>query len=158
MQRLLGSRVTSPAIRLTCFVTGLVVLISLAACRRGMPVIDPSPGPVRADGTISGTVRGPEGTSAIENRDVAVINVDTGVRAEGKTNNAGGFTFKVAPGKYRVELALLPGEVIVKQPGVINVNRSDVDAHADFVVGSRKDARPRFTAPRMYDGLGSPSA
>ena len=123
-----------------------------------MPVIDPSPGTAIADGTISGTVRGPEGTSAIENRDVTVINVDTGARAQVKTNNAGGFTFKVAPGKYRVELALLPGEAIVKQPGVINVNRSDVDAHADFVVGSRKDARPRFAAPRGYDGLGSPSA
>jgi hypothetical protein len=158
VQRLLGSGLTSSAIRLTCFVTGLVVLISLAACRRGMPVIDPSPGPAQADGTISGTVRGPEGTSAIENRDVTVINVETGTRAQGKTNNAGGFTFKVAPGKYRVELALVPGEVLVKQPGVINVNRSDVDAHADFVVGSRKDARPRFTAPRLYDGLGSPSA
>ena len=148
----------APVIRLTCFVAGIIVLITLAACRRGMPVIDPSPGTAQADGTISGTVRGPEGTSAVENRDVTVVNVDTGVRAQVKTNNAGGFTFKVAPGKYRVELALLPGEVIVKQPGVINVNRSDVDAHADFVVGSRKESRPRFSAPRIYDGLGSPSA
>ena len=120
-------------------------------------MFDPSPRPSQTDGTISGTVRGPEGTSAIDARDVAVVNVATGERSQVKTNNAGGFTFKVKPGEYRVELVLLPGEVLVKQPGVINVNRSDVDAHADFVVGTRRVARPRFAAPR-FDGLGSPIA
>jgi hypothetical protein len=140
---------------LICFATGFAVLLSVAACRRGAPVFDPTPGPAQADGTISGTVRGPEGTSAIDGRVVTVINVATGERAQTKTNNAGGFTFKVKPGKYRVELALLTGEVIVKQPGVINVNRSDVDAHADFVVGA--GSRPRIAAPRI-DGLGSPIA
>ena len=148
----------SSRLRLICFATGIVVLLSLAACRRGAPVFDPSPRPTQADGTISGTVRGPEGTSAIEGRDVTVVNVDTGVRDQVKTNNAGGFTFKVKPGKYRVELALLSGETLVKQPGVINVNRSDVDAHADFIVGTSRVARPRFAAPRAADGLGSPSA
>ena len=143
--------------RLICFAGGVAVLLTIAACRRGVPVIDPSPGPVQADGTISGTVRGPEGTSAIEGREVAVVNVETGAREVVKTNNAGGFSFKVKPGKYRVELTLIPGEVLVKQPGVINVNRSDVDAHADFVVGSHRVSRPRFAAPRS-DGLGSPIA
>ena len=148
----------SSGLRLICFVTGVLVLLSIAACRRGAPVFDPSPRPAQADGTISGTVRGPEGTSSIEGRDVTVVNVDTGVRAQVKTNNAGGFTFKVKPGKYRVELVLLAGETLVKQPGVINVNRSDVDAHADFVVGNSRIARPRFASPRAADGLGSPSA
>ena len=46
-----------------------VTLLSLAACHGG-PVIDLSPKPLEADGTISGTVRGPEGTSAIEGRTV----------------------------------------------------------------------------------------
>jgi hypothetical protein len=148
----------SSRIRLICFIAGVAVLLSIAACRRGVPVFDPSPGVAQADGTISGTVRGPEGTSAIEGRDVTVVNVDTGGRAQVKTNNAGGFTFKVKPGKYRVELALLAGEVLVKQPGVINVNRSDVDAHADFIIGTSRVSRPRFAAPRSKDGLGSPSA
>ncbi len=145
-------------VRLVCFVAGLAVLLGVAACRRGAPVFDPTPGPTQADGTISGTVRGPEGTSAIEGREVAVVNVNTGAREQTKTNNAGGFTFKVKPGKYRVELALLSGEVLVKQPGVINVNRSDVDAHADFVVGANRVSRPRFPAPRSQDGLGAPTA
>ena len=148
----------SSRLRLICFAMGVIALLSLAACRRGAPVFDPSPRPTQADGTISGTVRGPEGTSAIEGRDVTVVNVDTGAREQVKTNKAGGFTFKVKPGKYRVELALISGEMLVKQPGVINVNRSDVDAHADFIVGTSRVARPRFAAPRAADGLGSPSA
>jgi hypothetical protein len=132
----------------------LATIITLAACHPG-PVVDLSPKPPQADGTISGTVRGPEGTSAIEGRDVAVVNVETGERQHTATNNAGGFTFKVKPGKYRVELSLQDGETIIKKPDVINVNRSDVDAHADFIVGASRISRPRFHAPRADDGLGS---
>lgn len=134
------------------------ILLSVAACRQGMPVIDTTPGPAQADGTISGTVRGPEGTSPVDGRTVEIVNVDTGERQRIATNNAGGFTFKVKPGKYRVELTLLEGEVIVKRPGVLTVNRSDVDAHADFVIGSARNLRPRFPRPRGDDGLGSPIA
>jgi hypothetical protein len=136
------------------FLAIVVTLSSLAACHGG-PVLDLSPKPAQADGTISGTVRGPEGTSAIDGRSVEVINVDTGERQHATTNNAGGFTFKVKPGKYRVELALQEGETLVKKPDVINVNRSDVDAHADFVVGVPRVSRPRTRIPRADDGLGS---
>jgi len=129
-------------------------LLSLVACHGG-PVLDLSPKPLQADGTISGTVRGPEGTSAIDGRTVEVINVDTGERQRVATNNAGGFTFKVKPGNYRVELTLLDGETIIKKPDVIHVNRSDVDAHADFVIGVVRVSRPRNPAPRTDDGLGS---
>ena len=132
----------------------VVTLSSLAACHGG-PVLDLSPKPAQADGTISGTVRGPEGTSAVDGRSVEVVNVDTGERQHATTNSAGGFTFKVKPGKYRVELALQEGETLVKKPDVINVNRSDVDAHADFVVGVPRISRPRYRIPRADDGLGS---
>jgi hypothetical protein len=135
------------------FVT-LSTLLSLTACRPGTPVIDLGPKPPSADGTISGTVRGPEGTSAIDGRTVEVINTVTGERQRATTNNAGGFTFKVKPGKYRVELTLNEGETIVKRPDVINVNRSDVDAHADFVVSASRAASPRYRL-RGDDGLGS---
>jgi hypothetical protein len=155
--RTLPAKFDTSTARLICFAVGVVVLLSIAACRRGVPVIDTSPQPLQADGTISGTVRGPQGTSPVEGRDVTVINVQTGVRDQVKTNNAGGFSFKVKPGRYRVELALLDGEVLVKKPGVINVNRSDVDAHADFVIDSKR-VSPRFAAPRPIEGLGSPIA
>jgi Carboxypeptidase regulatory-like domain len=132
----------------------LATVVMLAACHPG-PVVDLGPKPAQADGTISGTVRGPEGTSAIEGRDVEVVNVETGERQHTATNNAGGFTFKVKPGKYRVELSVHEGETIIKKPDVINVNRSDVDAHADFIVAASRVSRPRFHAPRADDGLGS---
>jgi hypothetical protein len=132
----------------------LCLLLSLTACRPGTPVIDLGPKPPTADGTISGTVRGPEGTSAIDGRTVEVINTQTGERQRATTNNAGGFTFKVKPGKYRVELTLNEGETLVKHPDVIDVNRSDVDAHADFVVGASRVSGPRYR-PRGNDGLGA---
>lgn len=144
-------------IRLISSIAAVAILLSLA-CRPGTPVIDPSSAPTQVDGTISGTVRGPQGTSAIEGREVSVVNVASGERQSGTTNNAGGFTFKVKPGKYRVELTLQPGETILKRPGVMTINKSDVDAHADFVIGSSRVARPRFAAPRGDDGLGSPIA
>lgn len=130
-------------------------LLGLAACRRGHPVLDTSPKPLQADGTISGTVRGPEGTSPIEGRNVEVVNVETGERQRAVTSNTGGFTFKVKPGKYRIELTLHDGETLVKRPGVIDVNRSDVDASADFIIGAAAISRPRYHAPRSDDGLGA---
>ena len=139
------------------FLATLIALL-FPACRPGMPVIDTTPGPAQADGTISGTVRGPEGTSPIDGRMVEITNVDTGEKQRVATNNAGGFTFKVKPGKYQVQLTLLQGEVLIKKPSVINVNRSDVDAHADFVLGIARVLRPRRPQPRGDDGLGSPSA
>jgi hypothetical protein len=131
-----------------------LALFSLAACH-GRPVVDLGQKPAEADGTISGTVRGPDGTSAISGRTVGVINVDTGERQQTTTNVNGGFTFKVKPGKYRVDLALQDGEVLVKKPDVISVNRSDVDAHADFVLGATRVSRPRTRMPRSDDGLGA---
>jgi hypothetical protein len=135
----------------------VVGVVTLPGCRQGVPVIDPSAKPPSAHATITGTVRGPEGRSPLEGRTVEVINVVTGVRQSGTTNSAGGFTFKVAPGKYRVELALRDGESLPKRPGVIDVNRSDVDAHADFVLSVVRISHPRYPAYRDAS-LGSPIA
>ncbi len=86
---------------------------------------------------------------------VEVVNIETGTRRRTATNDAGGFTFKLEPGRYRVELTLRDGETLVKHPGVIDVNRSDLDADADFVLGTSGVVRPRNRAPRADDGLGS---
>jgi hypothetical protein len=148
----------TPLVAGACLLAIIIAIIAVTACRQGKPVIDPGERPPTTDGTISGTVRGPEGTSAISDRQVEVINVATGERQRVMTSNVGGFSFKVKPGKYRVEVALLPGESVIKQPGVMNVNRSDVDAHADFVIGSAKASRPRAPAMRSDAGLGPPIA
>jgi len=136
----------------------LAIVLAVGACRPGVPVIDTGPKPPTMDGTISGNVRGPEGTSAITARQVEVINVDTGERQRTTTSNTGGFTFKVKPGKYRVEVTLLPGESIVKGPGIMDVNRSDVDAHADFTIAGGRASRPRPPAAQGDLGLRPPIA
>ena len=140
-------------------VVGLLALIGAGACRQGVPAIDTSPKPSEADGTISGMVRGPEGTSAPEGRIVGriveVINVDTGERRRETTNSAGGFSFTLKPGQYRVVLTLQEGEALSKQPGTITLDKSDVDAHADFVLGNPRVSRPRSPSYRTYDGLGA---
>jgi len=142
---------------LLCGAVMVVAIFSVSACRRGGPAIGPAERPPTTDGTISGTVRGPEGTSSIAGRDVTVVNVDTGERQQTQTNNSGGFTFKVKPGKYRVEVAVIQGESILKRPGVMNVDRSDVDAHADFVIGSAKSSSRRKPNPAQIL-LGQPTA
>ncbi len=150
----------TPARRTLKGIAALSVVLAcvLVGCRAGVPVIDTTPPPAQTDGTISGTVRGPEGTSPVTGRAVEVVNIQTGDRQKTTTNPAGGFTFKVKPGKYRVELALLEGEVLVKRPGVMTIDPSDVDAHADFVLGSSRVMRPRWPRLRGDDGLGAPSA
>ena len=92
----------APLTALLCVVALTVAFISVTSCRRGTPILNPGEASLSTDGTISGTVRGPEGTSSIGGRQVVVVNVDSGERQQATTNDAGGFTFKVKPGKYRV--------------------------------------------------------
>jgi hypothetical protein len=134
-----------------------VALVAISACRRGSPVLDPTSRTPSPDGTISGTVSGPEGTSPVAGRAVHAINVDSGAVLSGKTNNAGGYTFKVAPGRYRVEVTLLPGESIVKRPDVLDVTPAALEVSADFLIGAVKLSRPRIRL-RTDNGLGAPSA
>ena len=136
------------------FVGSLLLLLSgLSLGSYRVPV-----SPAQPNGTISGIVRGPEGTSAIEGRTVEVIDVDTGERQRETTSSTGGFTFKVKPGKYRVEVTLREAESVIKQPGLIDVNKSDVDAHADIVVAVVRTSQPRRPANLTGSLLGPPIA
>jgi hypothetical protein len=146
------------AVAILCLVSIALAVLSVTACRQGVPVVDPGERPPTTDGTISGTVRGPGETQIIAGRQVDVINIETGERQTGITSNVGGFTFKVKPGRYRVEVALVEGESIIKQPGVMNVNRSDVDAHADFIIGTRRASPPKPAAVPREPGLRPPIA
>jgi hypothetical protein len=137
---------------------GLVTIYAAAGCRQAVPPLD-APGTAAATGaTISGTIRGPERTTTVDGRIVDVINLTTNQRRRVTTNRAGGFSVTLDPGDYRVELTLREGEAIVRQPGVIHIDRSDVDADADFVIGTGRISRPRGPAYKVDDGLGSPVA
>ena len=122
-----------------------------------MPSLDAA-APSKA--TITGTIRGPEGTTAVDGRIVEVIDLSTQRRRRVTTNRDGGFSLSLGPGDYRVELTLREGEAIVRQPGVIHIGRtdSDADADADFVIGTVRISRPRAPSFKVDDGLGSPVA
>ena len=106
--------------------------LATAACRTGVPVIDTGPKPPTADGTIAGHVSTGGGATGVPSRIVRAINVASGQKFETTTNNAGTYTLKVPPGKYRIEVELRPGERLVKQPGETEVHKSDLDPNRDF--------------------------
>ena len=136
---------------------GILALLYSGACRRGVPVVDPGPKPPNARGTITGIVRGPEGTSAVVGRTVEIVNVATGEKHTAKTAENGGFTIQVPKGKYRLDLPLNAGETLVKKPGVVDLGAGDIDSHIEFVLGpSRAAERHRAPAYRIDNGLGSP--
>ena len=74
------------------------------------------------------------------------------------TSSTGVFTFKLQPGKYRVEVMLHDGESLIKQPGVMDLNKSDIDVHADFVVAVVRTSHPRQPGSLSGSGLGPPIA
>ena len=109
-----------------------------AGCRTGVPVIDTGPKPPTADGTIAGHVNSGGGTVGLPGRIVRAIALTSGQKYETSTNNAGTYTLKVPPGKYRLEVELRPGERLVKEPGETDVHKSDVDPHRDFEITAGK--------------------
>jgi len=138
------------------FTAGLFALLMVVACRNHVPVLHTRP--AGTTGTVSGTVRGLEGARSADDRTVEAVNIETNERHRVTTKHGGGFSFKLSPGRYRVELALQDGEALVKEPGVINITTPSADAHADFVVGKGRASRPRGPAYRSVDGLGHPIA
>ena len=125
---------------MTCNLARLSTLVCLGAsllaagCRTGVPVIDTGAKPPTQDGTIAGHVTSGGGTVAVPSRIVRAIAVPSGEKYETTTNNAGTYTLKVPPGKYRLEVELRAGERLVKEPGETNVHKSDLDANRDFEI------------------------
>jgi len=110
-----------------------VMAVGLGGCRTGVPVLDPGEKPVSQAGTIAGHVRS-SGDAAVVSRVVRAVSVSTGEKFETTTNNAGTYTLKVPPGRYRLEVELRQGERLTKQPGETQINPSDLDPDRDFVI------------------------
>lgn len=145
-------------VSLTWLTVGVLALIAASGCRQAVPPLDRSSQAVTEPRpTIRGTIRGPGGTEALGGRIVDVIDLTTSRRQRVTTDDHGGFSVSLEPGDYRVVLTLREGEAIVREPGVIHVDRSAVEADADFVIGTSRVSRPR-PAYRIDDGLGSPVA
>ena len=115
----------------------LVVLLAVsgaAGCRMGQPLLVSESGNMSTPGTIGGIVS-VAGGDRLAGRHVTAVQVTTKQRYAATTNVTGGFSIKVPPGEYRLEVDLRDGERIVSDPGVIHINKSDLDANLEIVVG-----------------------
>jgi len=118
---------------------GAAVLLSLA-CHPNRPVVDPGARPA-VDGTISGTVSASGGTVPVSARKVTAINTQTGAKVEASTTSTGGYTMRVPPGTYRLEMELRAGEAVASAPGPTEVEPGDLDAGRDFTLSAGSAAR-----------------
>ena len=106
------------------------LLLSLAC---GRVVIDTGPRP-DVGGSISGTVTTADGAVALGARKVTAVNMETGARFDVSTTTTGGYTVRVPPGTYRLELELRAGEALATEPGSTEIDPGDLDAGRNFVV------------------------
>ena len=106
-------------------------VIASSACHPG-PVLNPG-GKMSVGGTIAGIVS-TDGNAALPGRKVTAIDVTSGARYDATTGTNGGYTIKVPEGTYRLEIALEPGESVVKQPGDTKIQKSDLDPKRDFTI------------------------
>ena len=114
----------------------MVVLLMLSggcAARHGRPIVGGSVVP-NPTGTISGTVRSNTGTP-FEGRRVTAINMATEAHFDTMTEKNGGYTVKVPPGRYRIEVELRGGDQVASQPDPFNVNVGDLDEQMNVVIG-----------------------
>ena len=115
----------------------VLLAISLTACNAAHgPVLDRGAKPTGVDGTISGIVRMAGGGVGADRR-VTAINVATGVRTDATTGANGGYTLKLPPGKYRLEVELRGSEKVTEQPDETEITGSDLDSGRNFVIASR---------------------
>ena len=68
------------------------------------------PEPPTPAGTISGQLQTPGNGAAVVGRTVTAINNADGQRFEARSNNTGGFTLRIPPASYRIEVEQRPGE------------------------------------------------
>lgn len=109
-------------------------LLAAPACRTGQPILSRTPEDPNTPGTIAGILEDTSG-GPLANRAIHAVHVDSGRRHSASTGVTGGFSIPVPPGKYRLEVDLAAGESLVKSPGVIDVNESDLDADLKVVIG-----------------------
>ena len=119
-----------PCILLACS------LAAAAGCHPG-PVIDTGPDQPGVGGTIAGIVT-TEAKAPLPDRKVTAINTQTGARFDVMTGPNGGYTVKVPPGQYRLELELQPGESVAKHPGETRITKGDLDSQRHFVIAGAK--------------------
>jgi hypothetical protein len=110
-------------------------LAAATGCRSGQPIYSATPSDHRTPGTIAGIVSSSAGGEPLAGRRVEAVELTGGQRYSAITNVTGGFSIPVPPGKYRLEVELREGERVVRSPGTIDINKSDLDANLVVVIG-----------------------
>jgi hypothetical protein len=123
------------AAQLVCC-TATILCLAVACAARG-PVIGRDAPPAGTGGTISGIVRSLGDNTPLSARKVTAVNVETGQKVEASTATNGGYTIKVATGRYRLEVELRDGETVSTGPDEVHIGSSDLDASRNFVIASR---------------------
>ena len=127
-------RTTVPGTAVPVVIATAAVLLSLA-CHPNRPVLDPGARPA-VDGTISGTVSASGGAVPVSARKVTAVNTETGAKVEASTTSTGGYTMRVPPGTYRLEMELRAGEAVATAPAPTEVDPGDLDAGRDFAINA----------------------
>lgn len=127
----------------------LCAVLVLAACRTGVPVIDTNPGPASVGGTITGHITAEDGKTPITGRRVAAVNIETGEKITAVTSSTGGYTLKVTPARYRIEVELAAGEAIVKDEGTFTVSASELQHDIDIRIGVKRSGQQRIYQPPL---------
>jgi hypothetical protein len=112
-----------------------LVLAATGGCRTGQPIYDSTPEDQQTPGTIAGIVRAGEGGEPVAGRNIDAIRLSGGRRYSATTSVTGGFSIPVPPGQYRLEVTLRDGERMLRSPGTIDINESDLDANLEVVIG-----------------------
>ena len=113
----------------------LFAIVAAAACHPG-PVLSPG-SKMPVGGTIAGIVS-TDTNARVPDRRVTAIETTTGARYEATTAANGGYTIKVPEGTYRLEVQLMSGEVVAKQPAETRINKSDLDPRRDFTISVKR--------------------
>ena len=121
---------------ITAVAAGLLLAAAGGACRTGQPLYDSTPEDQRTPGTIAGILRLGIGGDPVGGRRITAVALDDSSRRYTATTNVnGGFSIPVPPGKYRLEVDLRGSERILKSPGVVDINESDLDANREVAIG-----------------------
>jgi hypothetical protein len=111
----------------------VVLLFVALGCRTGRPLLDSSRDNDQAPGTIAGVLTA--GGEPVPGRKIEAVRVGASERYSAVTSVTGGFSIPVPPGQYRLQVVLQEGERVVSDPGVIDINESDLDANLQVVIG-----------------------
>jgi Carboxypeptidase regulatory-like domain len=111
------------------------VLAVATGCRSGQPIYSATHKDMQTPGTIAGIVSTGEDGEPLAGRRIEAVDLSGGRRYSATTSVTGGFSIPVPPGQYRLEVELREGERVVRSPGTIDINKSDLDANLEVVIG-----------------------